>query len=220
MRASMLALAAAAPVVVKVGSGPSALTVGLIAALGTLSGALIGGAVTIRVASHQRRGEQRQELVVAFERYMQASRLIASELTELPPVKRSLIDRAFDRALGPRVVFAITRLMNRLVYGQRFFAIQDEYAAAASRLTLVAPIEIIALISDIDAFFGRWSDDPGPAHARAWHDLFERLRLAAQTTVDAGEGRPWSADPARGPVQPGRRLSAMRRLRRHRPPAH
>jgi len=84
-------------------------------------------------------------------------------------------------------------MLERLVTGSRFSQLRADYYRSRAALTLVAPISIIGQVLEIDGALIAWQAATNATelsdHARRWHDLSERLRIAGQTTVDAGMGR-------------------------------
>lgn len=165
---------------------------GLAGAVGTLAGVAVGGFVTIKVARESQRDVQRGELSRALAGYMQATQLIAFEMASMP--KSTWLERQVDRLPTGRIHFFFNRLLARMIFGQRHDELQERYYRASAEVVLIAPIEVIGLVREIEALFNDWERHAGSTDMpRRWSNLSERLRLVAQSTLDEGQGRPYGA---------------------------
>ena len=89
---------------------------------------------------------------------------------------------------------------------------------------LVAPLEVIATVSEVDDVFTAWQTERRPQIERRWVEARDALRLISQRTVDEGEGRSYRADEPPLTSKVGRRERiarwAYKRISDHeRPPA-
>jgi hypothetical protein len=170
----------------------SDLVTGIVGAVASLAGVAVGGFVTLKVAREGQRDAQRGELSRALAGYMQAAQLIAFEMASMP--KSTWLERQLDRLPTGRVHFFFNRLLARLIFGRRHDELRERYYRASAEAVLIAPIGVIGLVREIEAFFNDWERHPDSADMpRRWADLAERLRLTAQTTLDEGRGRPYRA---------------------------
>lgn len=160
--------------------------------MGTLAGVAVGGFVTIKVAREGQRDALRGELARALAGYMQATQLIAFEMASMPKTTR--LERQLDRLPTGRIHFFFHRLLARVIFGRRHDELRERYYRASADVVLIAPIEVIGLVREIEAFFNDWERRPDSKEMpRRWADLGERLRLIAQSTLDEGQGRPYRA---------------------------
>jgi hypothetical protein len=165
---------------------------GLIGALGSLAGVAVGGFVTLKVTREGRTDAQRGELSRALAGYMQATQLVAFEMASMP--RSTWLERQVDRLPTGRIHFFFNRLLARLIFGRRHDELRERYYRASAEVVLIAPIEVIGLVREIEAFFNDWERHPDSADLpRRWADVAERLRLTAQSTLDEGQGRPYRA---------------------------
>lgn len=123
---------------------------GLVGGLGTLAGVVVGGFITLKVARESQRGTKRTELARALAGYMQATQLVAFEMSSMP--KSTWLERQIDRVPTGRIHFFINRLLARMIFGQRHDELRERYYRASAEVVLIAPIEMIGLVREIDAF--------------------------------------------------------------------
>lgn len=129
--------------------------------LSPLIGVGIGAWATSRVTRKSESAVQRTEVTRALANYMAAAELIAVELGSLP--EHSRVERIVDRWTRPqrRIGWTTQRLLERAVFGQRWDELRHRYQQARAELVLVAPIQIIGIVSRIDDVFVTWRDERG-----------------------------------------------------------
>jgi len=195
---------------------------------GPLVGVVIGAWGTARIANAADKRQHRGEITRALANFMAAAELVAVELGSFPA--DSWLEQWVDRRFPPqrRIGSFVQRLMYRAAFGQRLDDLRRQYQQARAEVVLIAPIQVIGLVTRIDDFLLRWADERGPHMGREWETLSDELRLTAQTTVDQGGGRPYRAGEQpmnAAPTRPnrlqllsawsGRRVAGVRvRLRR------
>jgi len=186
--------------VVNQSTGESGWVTVLIGIGGGLGGAIIGAAATLAASSLRGRQDERaqassqreavrKELRDALAAHLGAANQLAGELATLPPSQPSFTDKIFDRLLGERAGF----LVSRSLFGRHYDAIVDRFFTADAALRLLAPIEVLAHMNDVERLLAQWDDDGNPSHEQEWADLRDRLQLVYQRTTDEGRGRPYRA---------------------------
>lgn len=165
----------------------------ILAFAGPLAGVIVGAVGSWRVARSRDTKTEKLELTRALANYMAAAELVAVELDSFP--EDSWLEKKIDQWLPvPRRGIAFTqRILARLAFGRQHEELRLRYQQARAELVLIAPIEIIVVVTRIDEFFIEWQTDRGEEMKRKWVGLSDGLRLTAQLTVDKGRGRPYRA---------------------------
>ena len=160
----------------------------IVGAVASFVGLLVGAGVTLKVEHDRRATEAKSDLTRALAKYMQACELVAIEIAELP--ESSWMERQVDRVPSRRIGFMVQRLMKRLVFGHRE-QVTDLYQGARAEVVLLAPIVFIGLTLRVEELFHDWEESRSRHWIERWVTLRDELRLTAQSTVDAGLGRPY-----------------------------
>lgn len=139
-----------------------------------------------------RRERQQTELVAALGAYLAAADLVANVFASTPPPRSlGLLDRVADRIIGARPLHLLAAMAERLAFGDSNSRLLDRFFDASNRVRLLAPIEILGYMNDVDRLFGDWQEETGARQLRRWGELREQLQLVFQRTADAGEPRPY-----------------------------
>jgi hypothetical protein len=164
----------------------------ILASAGPLIGVAFGAWGSWRLARSADKKAQRTQIARAFANYIAATELVAVEMSSFPPESR--IERQVDR-LWPqrRIGFFVNTVLARLAFSDRHYEVRRQYQQARAELVLLAPIEVIALVGNVDDFFLEWSTKRGPEMDRRWLELRDEIRLVGQRTVDEQRGRPYRA---------------------------
>lgn len=202
-------------------------TTGTLETVLTFGGPLIGVAIgawgSARVVNGADRRAQRVELTRALASYLSAAELVAVELAAFP--ETSWFERQVDRLPKQRRLgFFMQTLIMRLAFGRRHDDRRKLYQDAKANVVLVAPIELIVTVSEVDDVLTAWQTERGPEVEQRWVEALDALRLVSQRTVDEGQGRSYRAGEPPLTSEVGRRERiarwAYKRLSGHeRPPA-
>jgi hypothetical protein len=135
--------------------------------VGPLIGVGIGTWGSTRVANHADRRAQRVGLTRSLASYLSAAELVAVELAAFP--ETSWFERQVDRLPEQRRLgFFLQTLMMRLAFGRRHYELRKLYQDAKATVMLVAPIEVIATVSEVDDVLIAWQMERGPTIEKRW----------------------------------------------------
>jgi hypothetical protein len=163
------------------------------AAISATSAALGYGANALRERGARKevtRAARSTELHRALREYMAALDASMMEVEDFPmPLKMTALDHWIERKLqGTLIDLArhfIVRLLTRLVYG-RHDDLSNRLVAAATRLRLVAPPQVEALMEEVEALAREYRAGD-PQLVTNWKPLRGRIRLEFKGALD-GEG--------------------------------
>ena len=163
--------------------------------VGTLGGAALGALATLGATYVQvhlaRRDRQATELTAAGSDYLAAADRLANQYAQLPPRDSyRWIDRKLDRIVGERAVIMIARLSNRLIVGDRWEILTDDFLRASARFRLAAPASLLPSIENLNDLMATWSARTGPSRLDEWRALRLALEQEFRETLEAAAWSP------------------------------
>jgi len=161
------------------------------AAISATSAALGYGANALRERGARKEAAKTArstELHQAVREYMAALDAVMLEAEDFPvPPRVTKIDRWVEKEVRGTVFelfgHIVVRLLKRLVYGRRHDDLSDRLVAAAARLRLVAPPEVEALMSEVEALAREYRAGD-PRLMEQWRPLRDRMRAEFRDALD------------------------------------
>jgi hypothetical protein len=167
-----------------------------ITAAATLLGAALASGFALLLARRQDRGRGRAELAAALQAHGYAADRLGMEIGQLaPPPARAA--RASQRAVErlPALNWSIGQLARHTVARPALQAL-DTYIAATNRLILIAPVEMLEALEQLNALLARietrdadWHADWNTSWRTDWNDARGALVEAGRTAIGVDRGR-------------------------------
>lgn len=169
-----------------------ALEVGIIGAAASLLGVATGGFITWKIARDDRAAMGTASLGRSLSAYLVAIDAVAFELVRTPNTTR--FERRLDSLPKGRMHDLGNRFVERVIVGRRFDEVRERLWSARADLQLAAPIEILALLSEVDDFMAEWQrDGNSDERHKGWIELRGRVGLRVRSMVEGNAGRPYRA---------------------------
>lgn len=158
-----------------------------------LVGALAGSTLTAVFAawsdSRRARTAQRYELRAALQLYGYALDRVGQEIGQLPP-KAGRLAQATQAAIGrtPQLDWSLGQLARHTLARPAMRAL-DEYNAAANRLLLIAPEDILAPVERLNQLLSE-VEDRGEDWSTRWRSARIELAVVSRRAVQISEAAP------------------------------
>jgi hypothetical protein len=156
----------------------------IISGLSGVAGAAVGASATLRATREERAAEDQRrlaaehsEFVAALGNYVQAANQLADEIFAwaLPQSGwNKLMQSLAKKWYGPRVV-ALKARRARLPIIERIEKVLDRYYAASGRLILIAPPDVLAVMTEVENVLVRKWRKPPQGLRLEWQPVSERM---------------------------------------------